>query len=739
MKRLFLSTLILLCFVCAQSQTKFQIQYQFLDTDSTHKKNVEESFTLLNESYLEEIWEITPLSNKKNNNTYNVKLIKNQNYKRTKRVGKKWRTVNSDYSFLPEASHPLLNKTLQLNISKDSVKINIPKSIENNENLEYLISNSKRIFEYYFLGSKGIADEVFALEKKNKDGSISYFLKNEKDKEYKPSSYLKLEKKGQIGSDFSSFIEYKASFNRKEYSYKTKDSIMIDHVIIGSMKQYLKTININNEPYTVKYRDENHILYDSIYPRTNAILRGRIKGFDPEKHISIDYSESIPGSYKRKAFVFHPDKKGNFEFKMYLDEPMEFDFWHKESTKFVLAPGDDLYLTLDMKEFDETVKWSGTGSEKNQLLAARFLYDEQNKTSARNYYDNTREQITRLTPNEFKNYCDSLSQIRYNFLDKYKVKLTPSDYLANYYDEYFMNYSRKSDFPRLQKYYREREKLEPWDIEDSYNDFKETFHADNDLMSFASRYDREIRSIVFFDIYSDFRNEYEIPVFGLDDNYKKRNYFTELLYSGKSAYILKYKTVGDVIERGSWDLAVEMMEAYRKDFPNTTCLSKLEKAYSKAKTVAPGQFAYDFELEDLEGNKVRLSDFRGKVVYLDFWSTGCAPCRSQIERYAPKLKEKMKDKDIVFMYVACEGNVKRVKKYIEKNDVKGVVLMAKDQEATIRDKYWFNGIPEYYIIDKEGKIVQRDANRPSSLIRNPKPLLDALKTGANSDQEVSKL
>ncbi len=727
MKKSFLSTLILLCFVCAQSQTKFQIQYQFLDTDSTHKKNVEESFSLLNESYLEEIWEITPLSNQKNNNTYNVKLIKNQNYKRTKRVGKKWRTVNSDYSFLPEASHPLLNKTLQLNIYKDSVKINIPKSIENNENLEYLISNSKRIFEYYFLGSKGIADEVFALEKKNKDGSISYFLKNEKDKEYKPSSYLKLEKKGQIGSDFSSCIEYKASFNRKEYSYKTKDSIMIDHVIIGSMKQYLKTININNEPYTVKYRDENHVLYDSIYPKTNAVLKGQIKNFDPEKHISIDFTENIPGSYKRKAFVFYPDKKGNFEFKMYLDKPMEFDFWHNEQTPFILAPGDDLYLTLDMDEFDETVKWTGKGSKKNQFLADQFLFEEKNKISVHDYYNQTREQMSKSKPEDFKTFCDSLYQLRLNFLSKYEKVLSPQYYLRNYYNEYVRNYSRKSDFPQDQKYYRKKANLKPLEIEESYYNFKDEFHADNDLMAFSSNYGHEIRSIVYFDIFPKFRSDNSVRFKGTDDNYKKRIYFTNLLYDGLSAYQLTFETVADVIERGSWPLAQKMMSEFREKFPDTDYLNQLEVAFAKAQTVAPGQIAYDFELEDLEGNKVKLSDFRGKVVYLDFWGTSCGPCRYQIENYSHKLKEKMKDKDIVFMYVACEGNVKRVKKYMDKNNVKGVKLIAKDKEAIIRDKYWFNGIPEYYIIDKEGKIVQRDANRPSSLLRNPKPLLDALK------------
>ncbi len=703
--------------IFAQKQN-FIVELQSFKNDSIIRTVGNTTKTDLYERYEQESWQVIPLGNSQ----YQIELIEFQNYARRKNMGKKWRSTQSNYSFLPDAENIFTGKKLIVTVLKKGIKVEGDSTITDANKMG--IQNS--FFGTLFLGKNKMSNKDYSLKTKNKDGSLIYEFVNTDKLTFEPASFYKISPKSELGYDFNQDKTYQSIYERKEYDWSKRDSVIASYENWTSITERVKTIVEVDEAYTAHYRDENHVIHDSVYSKTNVTFKGKLTNFDPNSHISIDFTESLPGSYKRKAFVIHPEKDGTFAFKMYLDEPMEFTFWHHEVTPMILAPGDDLYLTLNMDAFDETIKWTGRGSEKNQFLADQFLFEEENNLKPRNYYDQLREAYANLDADEFKNLCDSLYTLKANFIKKYRATLPPQQYLGHLYNSYLTNYSSKQNFPRSQSYYRKEAGKEPLKIDDSYSDFREDFHADNDLMSFAADYNHTIREIVYFDLYDQFRDENQISFSGMDKHYQQRVLYTKLVYSGLSAYYLNYISLGDIIQRGSWDLVQKTMADFREEYPNTKLLNKIETVYAKAQTVSPGQMAYDFELDDLEGQKVKLSDFRGKVVYLDFWGTGCGPCRYQIENYSAKLKEKMKDKDIVFIYVACEANTERVKKYMDENNVGGVKLIAKDQEPIIRDKYWFNGIPEYYIIDKNGKIVERDAERPGYLIRNPKSLLDAL-------------
>ncbi|MBS2098379.1 TlpA family protein disulfide reductase [Carboxylicivirga linearis] len=726
MKNLTLLSIALTIVSSIYSQTNdYLVKSQSHQISSTTRIANEKSNDYVIETFNEEIWKVTPIEKDK----YKLEQTEFSVYSRRKDKGEQWRTINSMYSQFNDSRTSLHNEEIILEVLKDELKV----LGEDSEKIHQSFNNS--FWKYYFLGNKNAPKSELAIKKKEKDGKVTYSFKDKENIVYNPASFIIIDKANVIGSDFTSNTNVSTKRDTKEFDWNKRDSLEINYQTRIETTRKIKTIEISNDPYKVVYRDENHVHYDSIYPVTNATLRGKITNFHKGTHISIDYTESLPGSFKRKAFVFHPDENGEFEFKMYLDKPVEFDFWHHEQTHFILAPGDDLYLSLDMVEFDETVKWTGVGSEKNQFLADRFLFEETNKIRQRDWYDNISETMTSNSADEYKSLCDSVSKIKFDFLEKYKSQLMPSDYLSFYYFEYLNNYSLKSGFPRSQSYYRKEAGKEPLEIDaDLYYNFRDDFHADNDLMSYSSGYKHNIREIVFFDLLDKFRKDNRMGYAGgLDGIYKRRVNYTELLHSGLSKYYLNYLTLGDVVRRGSWELTENMMSDFRNEYPDTELLDELETVYAKAQTVAPGQMAYDFELEDLDGNKVRLSDFRGKAVYIDFWSTGCGPCRYAIENYSAKLKDKMKDKDVVFMYIACEGNVDRVRKYMEDNRVEGVLLIAKNQEALIRDKYWFNGIPHYYIIGRDGKIVHRNAASPNSLLHNQQPLLDALNNSANSE------
>lgn len=139
----------------------------------------------------------------------------------------------------------------------------------------------------------------------------------------------------------------------------------------------------------------------------------------------------------------------------------------------------------------------------------------------------------------------------------------------------------------------------------------------------------------------------------------------------------------------------------------------LDEQYAKSQLTAPGSTAPEFTLQDLAGKKFSLSDFRGKVVYIDFWSMGCGPCMYEFKNHAPQLKEHYKDKDVVFLnLMAYTRNKDFWKKMIEEYRIGGVNAMDTQGEEVCK-AYHVNSFPTYVLIGKDGKIVQYNTCRPS--------------------------
>lgn len=142
---------------------------------------------------------------------------------------------------------------------------------------------------------------------------------------------------------------------------------------------------------------------------------------------------------------------------------------------------------------------------------------------------------------------------------------------------------------------------------------------------------------------------------------------------------------------------------------------RMKEMMLKAADNAKGQTAVDFRFPDLSGKEVALSDFKGKVVYIDVWATWCVPCRKEIPEMK-RLEEEYHGKDIVFMSVSTDAqkDYEKWKTFIAENEMKGVQLFAGDRRNEIGTPYRITGIPRFILVDKEGKLIAADAPRPSA-------------------------
>lgn len=118
-----------------------------------------------------------------------------------------------------------------------------------------------------------------------------------------------------------------------------------------------------------------------------------------------------------------------------------------------------------------------------------------------------------------------------------------------------------------------------------------------------------------------------------------------------------------------------------------------------------GDSAPDFKLSDIYGNRHRLSDYRGKVVLLNFWAKWCGPCLAEMPSME-SLKKKLKDEKFVILTVSiAEEDLESLKQFVEKKGYSLTVLHSR--YGTIQQRYNIGAIPTSFVIDKYGTVFSR--------------------------------
>ncbi len=147
---------------------------------------------------------------------------------------------------------------------------------------------------------------------------------------------------------------------------------------------------------------------------------------------------------------------------------------------------------------------------------------------------------------------------------------------------------------------------------------------------------------------------------------------------------------------------VMLVAGHRRESSRTVVQEAAREENSPA--VAAGDKAADFKLEALDGSTVSLDKLRGKVVFLNIWATWCGPCREEMPSMETLYDEFRNNQDFVMLAVSqdTKGRVV-VAPYVEKNGYHFKVLL--DPENKVGEAYDVSGVPETFIIDRQGRIV----------------------------------
>lgn len=475
---------------------------------------------------------------------------------------------------------------------------------------------------------------------------------------------------------------------------------------------------------------KHHALYFLVL--ATLVLLASCDSLNRQKEIITIVAGKITDPTGIKAGVIFSDKWGNevinqfeplgddgsFIIKFNLDKPSIGRFSdNNETTKIYLEPGDSLYLTLDTKQFDETLRYSGTRANENNFLAARYLLFDDNTVMDSIINIKTES----LDPDAYVKFADSLYEVKMNNLDTYSKEFPVSpDFAAHHKSMCILDQAlRYPDYIYAHLPNNERDYNNIGLTQNFLNRYHGFINMDENVLKpetdgytyFLMFYLNGLRGFNKA-LYDSVDNKDSLTFALIADNYKgfSREYITAYQFKGRlerydTTFYRKNRAILEQILDNTEVIAqidsqyMATTEALNRPMPEKAFLTNLNrKPYS------------GFTFDDL------LKNYKGKVVYLDFWASWCGPCRGEMP-FSLELQEAMKDKDVAFVYISSDQDSLAWEKYIKILEITGDHYLVNPgiREDVYRNRFSIRYIPRYMLFDKEGMVVDTNAARPSEV------------------------
>ncbi len=242
------------------------------------------------------------------------------------------------------------------------------------------------------------------------------------------------------------------------------------------------------------------------------------------------------------------------------------------------------------------------------------------------------------------------------------------------------------------------------------NDKKNKFSLDlfyqNDTAFSSNTYRSMLSSYMYRDI--DFRNYNPIDLF--DD------VISDTMLTFKSRSYLLFKVLKDISTANN----TAIFTPKAAEFLNFVNNDSIWKQYIEMITPVSTIVSKEMQLYDINMKQVdfanQMNFYKGKVVYIDVWASWCGPCRAAMPA-AKDLREKYKDKPVVFLYLAYNDQQNSWKKGVSQYNLNegnaASFLIASPEAQWIKDME-IKSIPRYMIYDKEGKLINKNAPDPKN-------------------------
>lgn len=401
------------------------------------------------------------------------------------------------------------------------------------------------------------------------------------------------------------------------------------------------------------------------------------------------------------------NSEGTFKMQFLWTKPFIAELSNgKKRTTLYLGLRDSLKIELDGKDFEKSIRYSGRGALANNYLTQKTL----------KFPEATSSSTYELSESAFITFIDSMHTLKRRFYNSYFSKIRTKNVSIQRFmelEEANIKYDlleSKLRYPGFHAYLkRDKEALT---VSKNYYNFLQNVLLINPKAIHSIPYLLFVDSYVEGEVKKIYKRDTTKSTIRIKEQFINKNLSGEI-----KSYILAKWAYGLFIRNSDLVNGSYVFDLYKKNTKNQKYKDVLEKVYQNASRLAIGNPAPGFTLPDINGNKVSLSDFKGKLIYMDIWASWCGPCLMQIP-YVKKLEEALRDKDIVFLYVSIDDNTESWKKMVTEKELKGVHLISnKEFDPGFSKLYNVKSIPRYFIIDKNGLISNNNPERPSGNVK----------------------
>lgn len=369
----------------------------------------------------------------------------------------------------------------------------------------------------------------------------------------------------------------------------------------------------------------------------------------------------------------------------------------RERTFMYLDKADQLAVTIDANQFDESLSYTGTAADVNNYLKEKNLALENLFANGHKDFFTKEASVFKKNVKEFKTSKDNKLKEFPNLSEEFieaQIKDNHYEYLLllNNYQATYRGYTKNSSYQTPEGFLSELEGID-FDNEKDYNN--------------SDAY----KQLCFEVFYKKCENNAKDKYASLDDALIKN-------LSTIKSDIIKNAFITNIADRVAIrnENAPQLYNKLKKLSSDDDFKKELTTKFEKIKKLIKGNVSPTFSnYENYKGGTTSLADLKGKYVYIDIWATWCGPCKIEIP-HLQKIENEYHDKNIHFVSVSIDQNKHhdQWKNMIVEKKLSGIQLFAdKNWESQFIMDYHIQGIPRFLLIDPNGIIVNADAPRPS--------------------------
>ena len=394
--------------------------------------------------------------------------------------------------------------------------------------------------------------------------------------------------------------------------------------------------------------------------------------------LAYDGVESMLGNSKNIDIT--ADSNGFFSISLRLDKPAYYKI--KNNTLYI-SPGDDLHVVIEKRP--ENSQFNGRGAEANNYLKKKLFPKSGSFLRASRLVSlfslDSLKHYVKVESDKRLQELRQLNGVSHQF-KSIEIARIKADIANTYmsYPAYHLLYLKSSGID----YETESKKLLAPVRKDIIN-----------LMT---------------EINKDLYMNAEVVRVVLKDAYFEPEYKNDIAFTESMKELFETQRITSELFNNLSVENINKVKSYMVNMKNPHYKSEIVNKINSLGKLLKGANASDIVLEDTIGKLHKLSDFKGKYIYIDIWATWCGPCNHE-SPFFEKLSKEVRSDDLVYIGISIDSERKPWKNYLKGEAKTTNQYLCSDKK--LWSQWMLKGIPRFIIIDKDFKIVDASASRPS--------------------------